>query len=136
MAGGGKGGVVEPGFLDTATFTLAIVLLLFLLASFAFERVSRRAPAGPGATAAAHPHAQCVAERGQPHTPCAAASPCLQSTHWLVHFLRKRKRNGLATAVTNLVTELTVGGQLGSEDYCRCRDAAARRRHELLSAAV
>lgn len=34
----------------------------------------------------------------------------MQSTHWLIHFLKKRKRNGLAQAVSNLVSELTLVG--------------------------
>lgn len=34
----------------------------------------------------------------------------MQSTHWLIHFLRKRKRNGLAQAVENLITELMLVG--------------------------
>ncbi|KAL4420149.1 hypothetical protein ABPG77_010365 [Micractinium sp. CCAP 211/92] len=33
-----------------------------------------------------------------------------RSTHWLVHFLKRRKRNGLAQAVSNLVNELTLVG--------------------------
>lgn len=36
--------------------------------------------------------------------------PPLQSTHWLIQFLKKRKRNGLAQAVSNLITELTLVG--------------------------
>lgn len=31
-----------------------------------------------------------------------------RSTHWLIHFLKRRKRNGLAQAVSNLVNELTL----------------------------
>ena len=34
----------------------------------------------------------------------------MQSTHWLIHVLRKRKRNGLAQAVQNLITELMLVG--------------------------
>lgn len=33
-----------------------------------------------------------------------------RSTHWLIHFLKRRKRNGLAQAVSNLVNELTLVG--------------------------
>ncbi len=40
----------------------------------------------------------------------APCMPPLQSTHWLIQFLKKRKRNGLAQAVSNLITELTLVG--------------------------
>lgn len=33
-----------------------------------------------------------------------------RGTHWLIHFLKRRKRNGLAQAVSNLVNELTLVG--------------------------
>lgn len=97
MAGGG-GALPEPGFLDVPTFTLAAVLACFLLASLAFERVSgvngRRYLTTP-------PAASGVLTRCTP-----AAIPRPQSTHWLIRFLKKRKRNGLAQAVSNLITEL------------------------------
>lgn len=42
----------------------------------------------------------------------------MQATHWLIRFLRRRKREGLATAITNLVTELTLVGVV------RCRNGS------------
>ncbi|EFN50723.1 hypothetical protein CHLNCDRAFT_55622 [Chlorella variabilis] len=71
MAGAGKSlGPKEAGFLDVATYTLAGILLFFLVVSLTFER----------------------------------------STQWLMRYLKKRKRNGLAQAVSNLVLELTLVG--------------------------
>ena len=34
----------------------------------------------------------------------------MQGTHWLIFYLKKRKRNGLAQAVSNLMLELTLVG--------------------------
>lgn len=47
-----------------------------------------------------------------------------RSTHWLVHFLKRRKRNGLAQAVSNLVNELTLVRLCGTAlhaNLCACR---------------
>jgi hypothetical protein len=44
------------------------------------------------------------------HAAQRRVSVLLQSTHRLISFLKKRKRNGLAQAVANLVTELTLVG--------------------------
>ena len=70
MAGGGGPGPSEPGFLDTPTYTLALLLLFFLVVSISFE----------------------------------------WGTHWLIKWFRRRKRNGLAQAVVNLMGELTLVG--------------------------
>lgn len=40
-AEGGGSGVTEPSFLDTPTYTLALVLTCFLVVSLAFEQVRR-----------------------------------------------------------------------------------------------
>lgn len=43
-----RSGLPESGFLDTPTFTLAIVLAFFLVISMAFERVWAAAPVAEG----------------------------------------------------------------------------------------
>ena len=109
MAGGG-GALPEPGFLDVPTFTLAAVLACFLLVSLVFERV--RGWAAPAVLPSRfHPSSAAPTRCSNPPHPCLpSAAPPLQSTHWLIRFLKKRKRNGLAQAVSNLITELTLVG--------------------------
>lgn len=121
MAGGG-GALPEPGFLDVPTFTIAAVLACFLLASMAFEKVRSRVSGCQTDTAASScRRVLWVTVAGSPlplRPPClagrtissAASALCAQSTHWLIHFLKRRKRNGLAQAVSNLVSELTLVG--------------------------
>lgn len=140
MAGEGGGGVTEPGFLNIPSvsvpvpsllcwiswrncrcpnflrplatalcnaplqrlqFTLAGMLTFFLLCSIAFEKVKKTHRPALHPLQALPPAPTC--ERQPPCTPA-------QSTRWLVAHLKKRKRNGLAQAVENLVTELTLVG--------------------------
>ena len=121
MAGAGKSlGPKEAGFLDVATYTLAGILLFFLVVSLTFERVSAAGPVGAGACATylsprhrmqpRHPAYERVAAAPKQGPDFLKQSCRLQSTQWLMRYLKKRKRNGLAQAVSNLVLELTLVG--------------------------
>ncbi len=55
-----------------------------------------------------------------------------RSTHWLVHFLKRRKRNGLAQAVSNLVNELTLVRLCGTALHANLFACRRRKIHEEL----
>ena len=57
-------------------------------------------------------HRSCCLPAVGPSTLCSTLPtlPSVQGTHWLIFYLKKRKRNGLAQAVSNLMLELTLVG--------------------------
>ena len=77
-AAAGGGGVTESGFLQTPTYTLALVLLFFLVISIAFEKVSCRGLEPRRLSDCLHVLASCRRPLTTPATVSRAAAglPC------------------------------------------------------------